>query len=345
MRRSFLLLSLGLATALSDDPEIVPEGTIRSVTSLTAATLPDFEFPTVPEDSSNAAAKAAGHDGGTANRLRNTYSGDTTSFDDNVPGEEDDAVREATTIDAATTQGAGVVLDAVDVPSFQDATRAGSLLPRNSDETRGFDVTMLAVYDHQVEKNRQVIAASVSIDKDMKARLEKTTQMLLPLRKSLKELSEREHYLQKRLQTLKLQAKRAKIEEMKAQLQKDEAAHEVEEAALARQKAEHDKHLAEIAKHLSVLNAEEQGAIPADEGEDEDEDEDEGEDEDVPEHNKEADAADPSGSDEEDAEVDGCVAALRHAVNRASISASRFAKASRRAASSASRRASRSLAS
>ena len=46
---------------------------------------------------------------------------------------------------------------------------------------------------------------------------------------------------------------------------------------------------------MSVLNAEEQGAIPADEGEDEDEGEGEGEDEDVPEHNKEADAADPRG--------------------------------------------------
>ena len=133
---------------------------------------------------------------------------------------------------------------------------------------------MLAAYDHQIEKNRQVIAASTSIDKDMKLRLEKTTSMLIPLRKTLAELSKREHLLQKKLLMLKLHAKVAKIEEMKAQLQKDEQAHEIEEKRLAQQKAQHDKHLAEIAKHLSVLSAEEQGVLPGSSRDDDDDDDD-----------------------------------------------------------------------
>ena len=295
MRRSLLLLSLGLAAALSEDTEIVPAGSLEARGGggggggVTAATLPEFEFPNAPPRGVPAQAEAETRDTASSSSVSSSSVSSSSSssssssaaaaaaFDDSVSGEEDDAVREAGAVDAATTRRAGVVLDALDVPSFQDAERAGAALPRASDETRGFDVTLLASYDHQVDRNRQVLAAGASIDRDMKARLEKTSRMLLPLRRSLAELAERERFLQKRLQRLKLEAKRKKIEGMKRQLQKDEAEHEVQEAALARQKAEHDKHLAEIAKHLSVLNAEEQGAMPEDEDEDEDEDEGEGE--------------------------------------------------------------------
>ena len=121
--------------------------------------------------------------------------------------------------------------------------------------------------------------------------------MLIPLRKTLAELSKREHLLQKKLLMLKLHAKVAKIEEMKAQLQKDEQAHEIEEKRLAQQKAQHDKHLAEIAKHLSVLSAEEQGVLPGSSRDDDDDDDDDDD------GNSEDDAGeDARKSEEEDAE-------------------------------------------
>ena len=66
--------------------------------------VPEFEFPTVADTALNVQQAAALTRG----------------------GEEDDALREAGSIDADTTRSAGVVLDAVDVPSFQDAAEAGA---------------------------------------------------------------------------------------------------------------------------------------------------------------------------------------------------------------------------
>lgn len=161
-------------------------------------------------------------------------------------------------LDEQTSNAAGVTLHGTAVPSFADAQEEddGRAKAPASGGLREMDVTELARYDHEVEKNRALIGKTTVARAELESRLEETMHLLTPLRKVLQELSEREHQLSHRLQQMKLQAKLDKIAHERQVLAMEEKKHADKLEEISRMKSQQAQQVAALKNHLESVDAE-----------------------------------------------------------------------------------------
>lgn len=187
----------------------------------------------------------------------NTPATDSSRTDaSDVPDLEGQVENQVAKLDAKTSASAGVILNGTAVPSFADAQQADSDGANSEDQPRELDVTELAHYDHEVEKNRAILDHAAVSHTELEERLQETMHLLTPLRKVLSELTEREHALAHRLQQLKVHAKLEKIEQERQQLAEEEQEHANKLKTIAQLKIKQSQQVNHLKSHLASVDAE-----------------------------------------------------------------------------------------